>query len=229
MTSQKGNALFLILIAVALFAALSYAVTSSSRGGGGIDKETARMQASILMQRAAHIERALKRIMLIGNYAPTHVEFQGSSTNFPGANNPNCSIDDCQIWTPEALGIEYDPPKTTWLAPDPGGDDRWGQYRVHTNDLDGIGDDDDCDAMLVVNYLSKDMCIAVNRIAGIEMAAGNPPRSINGLNTYGRYIHTNCGNELVDTNSALDGHYTGCFEIDTGGMYVFYHTMLVDY
>lgn len=62
---EQGNVLFLILIAVALFAALSYAVTSSTRGGGGsILKDKAREYASAIIQNTMAIRSAVNRIKL---------------------------------------------------------------------------------------------------------------------------------------------------------------------
>lgn len=63
---QRGNVLFLILIAVALFAALSYAVTRSTRGGGNADKESSAINVAQKMQYAASVKVAFDRLNIMG-------------------------------------------------------------------------------------------------------------------------------------------------------------------
>lgn len=64
---ERGNVLFLILIAVALFAALSYAVTSSSRSGGGdAGGETSLISSAQITQYPASIRTAIIRMLVRG-------------------------------------------------------------------------------------------------------------------------------------------------------------------
>ena len=58
----------MILIAVALFAALSYALTQSSRGGSSADKEIRAISASTFMQYIAMIEQTITRNNVLGSY-----------------------------------------------------------------------------------------------------------------------------------------------------------------
>lgn len=77
MRNDSGNVLFLILIAVALFAALSYAVTQSSRGGGGSTvKETSTINSSVLSQSTSSIRASLQR-MTTDNHQLLDIEFNG--------------------------------------------------------------------------------------------------------------------------------------------------------
>lgn len=65
--TESGNVLFLILIAVALFAALSYAVTQSSRSGaGGTDGESALVNSATVTQYPASVRTAIVRMIING-------------------------------------------------------------------------------------------------------------------------------------------------------------------
>lgn len=65
--SESGNVLFLILIAVALFAALSYAVTQSTRSGGGsTEREQSLLGSASLTQYPTALRTSVIRMILGG-------------------------------------------------------------------------------------------------------------------------------------------------------------------
>jgi len=83
---EKGNALFLILIAVALFAALSYAVTQSGRSGGGVDKEQAIISASNLVQQMNYIRTEIQRLYVLNEVDQIKFDnsaYSASNTYYP--------------------------------------------------------------------------------------------------------------------------------------------------
>lgn len=66
-SASAGNVLFLILIAVALFAALSYAVTSSNRtSGGDVSKEQVKMLTNQMQQFKSTLTQAYMRLRTNG-------------------------------------------------------------------------------------------------------------------------------------------------------------------
>jgi hypothetical protein len=62
----RGNALFLILIAVALFAAVSYAVTQSGKGGGDTARERLELSTAQVMDHLSLVQAAVNRMLLSG-------------------------------------------------------------------------------------------------------------------------------------------------------------------
>lgn len=103
---QRGNALFLILIAVALFAALSYAMTQSGRGGGTVTKEQAMLEASRLLQYAASLEATVNRLRLANNCSDTQISFENSVV--AGYVNPLSPADkSCNVFHASGGGQEF--------------------------------------------------------------------------------------------------------------------------
>ena len=113
--NQSGNVLFLILIAVALFAALSYAVTQSTRGGGNANDEVSQIDRAQIFQFAGYVKIAVDRMRVINSCADedisAHADFWGH-TNYQ--HTPTVS-DDCKIYHPDGGAVSYQAPKEEWL------------------------------------------------------------------------------------------------------------------
>lgn len=114
--NSNGNVLFLILIAVALFAALSYAVTQSSRSGGGDASSEQMSTAFAQIQNAIADHRAAYQRLAMSGYDPyTGIDdyWRGDSNMYAdysyfGANenNSDCSADpSCTLYAPKGGGI----------------------------------------------------------------------------------------------------------------------------
>ncbi len=107
---QRGNILFLILLAVVLFAALSYAVTSSMRGGGKDGgSEGASVKAAQIIQYATLIETTFMRLKLSGcgidQISFEHPEATAAGLNYANGRAP--SNKSCHMFEPEGGGVSY--------------------------------------------------------------------------------------------------------------------------
>lgn len=96
---EDGNALFLILIAVALFAGLSYAVTQSGRSSGqSVSEESNMILSSQVMQYPAGIRTGITR-MLIRGTGVSELLF-----NPPSAYSATTSQ---EVFHPDGGGVAY--------------------------------------------------------------------------------------------------------------------------
>ena len=78
---SSGNVLFLILIAVVLFAALSYAVTSSSRSSGNVDKEKNELAISNLMQQLTLLDQSIMRLKILNKCTDKEISFENTTVS----------------------------------------------------------------------------------------------------------------------------------------------------
>lgn len=124
--SVRGNILFLILLAVVLFAALSYAVTSSMRGGGkDAGNENAELGAAQILQWFSAIDAAVMRMEMNGiKYEDMsfiyNAKYYGGNALNNYMNNTRCTSDSCRIFKPDG-GVVAPPDFAKYGTPDPTG------------------------------------------------------------------------------------------------------------
>lgn len=128
---RSGNVLFLILIAVALFAALSYAVTQAT-GGGVID--VSREENDLDQAKSENFESAINaakwRLTIVNGCQPEEISYETPEGDY--ANPAAPANRKCHVFFPEGGGVPY-----TGFVPSGAVDNDPASFAGNFNDLSG--------------------------------------------------------------------------------------------
>lgn len=179
MRDQSGNILFYILIAVALLAALSYAVSHTSRGGGDqVSRERAGISASEIVEYANIIGNAVMQIRLRGVGA-TQISFENEEID--GYENPNCTEDHCKVFAIDGGGVSYLIPKDEWLDKEYSSEPRFGELYFNGSSMAlDKGSESKDDLIMFIPYVKKSVCKAINDNLSIYLESDDVPSESSG-------------------------------------------------
>jgi hypothetical protein len=183
--AEKGAALFLILIAIALMAALYFAVTQSDRGNSGSNsKETALIAASQLVQEGIRFQTTANRMMTIGGSTGLKLKFYSTygvtcTTGvdcFFAPDGGDFRVNSIYIARnavmPINIGNGVGVPYMYLFA--------WSDPGNFARGYTGVGQDLVADISIQFYPIKADVCTAVNQLSGLGAVL---PIGITGYNT----------------------------------------------
>lgn len=205
--NEKGNALFLILIAVILFAALSYAITQSNRSGANPSRETNLIASTTVTQYPSAIRTAITRMLLRG------VSLSQLDFDPPSSGTFNTAPTNVKVFHPNGGGAVFQnvDPNTVELD---GSNVPLGDWNfINASAVTNVGTAAD-DVIAVLTHVRQGICERIN-----EQITGSTTIPDSGLTSA-----TILTGDI--TGTGIDGQPFLC--VQTGGTpteYAYYHVL----
>jgi len=206
--AERGSALFLILIAVALFAALGYAVSNMMQGGSStnIGDEQSRLYATEILDYARTMRQTIQA-MRIDGCRDTEISFENPF--FVLYVNANAPLDQsCHMFEPKGAGLSHQFVNEVSLF----SATTFSSNYVEMGITD-VGSNDNSELLYRTALLKNKVCTAINDIIGIENPGGFPPiDTFNGFYTFfdGDYTPLNTDISRSFDTPQTNGKMAGC-------------------
>lgn len=225
MKAESGNALWFILLAIALLAALTVTITrgsDTSEQSGDVERQ--RVLASDTLRYAKSVEQAIEQMRQRG-VSESDISFENS---FVGGYAPhiNCVADNgCKVFHVEGGGITFRSANTlvsgeSWLF-------------TGADSVAGVGEDGtgatssfDNELLMMLPDVSEGVCGRINTELGIAGIPQDATKADVGTKFTGSFPN----GQVIEN---MGGEKTGCFEgtqddggASIAGKYYFYHTLI---
>lgn len=214
---ERGNALFLILIAVVLFAALSFAITQSNRSGANSNRETSLVSSTTVTQYSSAVRTGVMRMMLRRNLAPTALLFiPPTEATYGGADAAQ------EVFHPDGGGVSFstvDPNTVTTVTTavaitNPFRAGNW--YYINNKGVEDVGTATG-DLVAILDGVTRPVCERIN-----EQISGNiaiPTAAENLASILG------AGGTISDAGTVIDAQQFYCIQPNGATTFVYYHVL----
>ncbi len=227
---QRGSALIYILVAVALLAALSYAITQSSRGNlSHLTDEKARLLASEIIEYANVVTSATAQLRLRAG-SDSLLCYDDDNWGANDYDHAGCSNTQNRIFSLDGGGVTWANAPAEAMDTTATPDNLWHFYA--DNEVENVGSTcgaaSCADLLMVTDELNLDVCIKLNELLGVDNPSGAPPvdSAIGTTRFIGAYGYA----ETIGDESggeALIGKKAACFQkTDNPAKYTFYKVLI---
>lgn len=222
---EAGNALWFILLAVALLGALTAAISrSSDTAEQSGDIERYRIDASNLMRHSASIEAAVNNMLMRG-IGENQISFDNDFVSGATYVNGNCSTSDCLVYDGAGGGVNYKTISSTILDANSNGEATFTEWEYSgANAVEDVNTTEP-DLIMFLSYLERDLCRQINRLLKIPEVSGDVPEDSNGFEADTPFVGSFASSATID---GMDGHEVGCFNDSSGGgrNYTYYQVLI---
>lgn len=220
---QNGNALVIVLLTLGLFAALSFAITQSSRNTSTsqIAEQDVMLAVQNMLRHSLAIENAINTMRSLNNVASDEISFESDDSPHDYSNG-NCGSDICEVFSMTGGGIFWkNPPSaaTAGVTPPTG---RESYQFLGSDPIYGHGSDGTTAAnsdLYMLVLVNASACQEINRAVGVTHGREASPAAAPLFQ--GSYSY----NSAVIDDDELNGNKAFCAE-HSDGSYQYIYVLL---
>lgn len=209
---EHGGAIFYILFAIAMIAALTFALNKGSKmSGSTLSGDKSRLAAQEIISFAETVASTVDKLKLRG-FTDTQISFENNLHTV--YTNANCTQTACKVFAIGGGSLNYTAPNAGWLDDSYSTQSHYGKWFFTGNlNIDGTRTTE-TDLVLMLPYVAKEVCEKINET--LDLAAPTVTDSFSGTVDYfngaaGDYTAAAAPN-IGDTATSYSGKKLFCFK-----------------